>query len=93
MVIYRDSLSFSFFFFLFLKRARGVGVGVEREKLRPGAAVRCFYMESKALRAGQGVPSQSLTVRPQTRLRLLELPYVCAGYSSFSLEETGNCSL
>lgn len=38
---------------------------------------RCFYMESKALRAGQGFPSQRLTIRAQIRLRLLELPYVC----------------
>ena len=83
------------FSFIVLKRGVrvGAGVGVEREKLRRGAAGRCFDMESKALRAGQGFPSQPLAVRSQIRLRLLELPYVCARYSKFLLEETGNCSL
>ena len=73
---------FSFFHVFFsLEKKGGYRVGVSREREREKAkmlSVRCFYMESQALRAHQDFPSQPLTVRSQTRLRLLELPYVCA---------------
>lgn len=61
----------SFVFFSSPRRAqKGAGRG------RAEVAVRCFYMESKALRVGQGFPGQPLAVQSRIRLRLLELPYM-----------------
>ena len=73
---------FSFYFSFFQlslkkKRSDRAGVNTKRERAKM-LSVRCFYMESQALRADREFPSQPLTVRSQTKLRLLELPYVCA---------------
>ena len=77
------NITFFSFFLFSLKRNGGDRVGgvwrEERERERAKMlSVRCLYMESKALRADQDFPSQPLTVLSQTKLRLLELPYVCA---------------
>ncbi len=51
--------------------------------------VRCFNMESKAVRVGRDFPSQRLAVQSDIRLRLLELPYVCAR-DKYLLEQRGS---
>ena len=59
-------------------------------------AARCFYVESAAVGAGRGIPSEPLAIQSRIGLRLLELPYVCVAPETTNpfvdLEEKGSGS-